>query len=435
MPYNKGSRLAGEVASKLGHLDVIQSDLVNNLVQEFEHPEYKDFPELEAWQQIDTEAEPLSLVFCVDGSIQSVRSDTQPFREVAFIKTALLRLDNVAIARLDQESPHPLALRDILADSAIYHSTALPLKNITLPGHSNYNAVRRIIFDSFRDPSIDGLAMDALKWICYEKWQDEEVTSPDFECPSCAQIIDGLPFDSESYNCPHCTAVVYLTDVIGFHLEMVEDATPLTVATSYMLIHETMLLFAGVMKFWESGKLDIFDRCLFIKDGPLTLRSQYSKLVIPIRKFFEYAKSKSVTVHMMGQEKTGAFTDHLELIQQKAESPCYFVPSNEYVRNEVQQRPDRGEEYGHRTNYGNKIFIKSDRYHAIVASIPTGDYVDSSNLGQLIGVERILCTIPRLISHKHEGALVPVQLANGIASLSSYPSASILKVFAGLSSS
>ena len=39
MPYQGGKRLAGERASKLGHLDVIQSELVNELIDQFEKPE------------------------------------------------------------------------------------------------------------------------------------------------------------------------------------------------------------------------------------------------------------------------------------------------------------------------------------------------------------------------------------------------------------
>ena len=42
---------------------------------------------------------------------------------------------------------------------------------------------------------------------------------------------------------------------------------------------------------------------------------------------------------------------------------------------------------------------------------------------------RILATLPGLISHKFEGALFPIELANGIASMSSYPSAKILQRF------
>jgi hypothetical protein len=48
------------------------------------------------------------------------------------------------------------------------------------------------------------------------------------------------------------------------------------------------------------------------------------------------------------------------------------------------------------------------------------------------GFDRIMATIPNLLSHRFQGALLPVELANGVASLSSYPSAAVLKVFAGV---
>ncbi|HMO83415.1 MAG TPA: hypothetical protein PKC18_00695, partial [Lacipirellulaceae bacterium] len=47
----------------------------------------------------------------------------------------------------------------------------------------------------------------------------------------------------------------------------------------------------------------------------------------------------------------------------------------------------------------------------------------------LIGLDRILATLPTLVSRRFEGGLYPIELANGIASLSSYPSAKILQRF------
>jgi hypothetical protein len=35
-----------------------------------------------------------------------------------------------------------------------------------------------------------------------------------------------------------------------------------------------------------------------------------------------------------------------------------------------------------------------------------------------------------LLSNRYEGALMPIEMANGVASLSTYPSAKILKMFA-----
>jgi len=217
-----------------------------------------------------------------------------------------------------------------------------------------------------------------------------------------------------------------------FHLEMAEDVAPESVAAAYMLVHETLLLFTGIRYFWERGKHAVLDNTLFLKDGPLTLRGQYSKLVIPIRHFLEWAKKKGVMVHVTGQEKTGAFVDHLEMIARNAPPKAVFPPNNEYIRREIQHRPERSEAYGSRTNYGNKLFVKLDDYHHFVLSIPTGEYKDTQSLGDFIGVGKILATLPSILSHLHECALIPIQLANGVASLSSYPSAAILKMFADI---
>lgn len=51
-------------------------------------------------------------------------------------------------------------------------------------------------------------------------------------------------------------------------------------------------------------------------------------------------------------------------------------------------------------------------------------------LSNLIGAERIFATLPTVLSSRFEGALLPIELAHGVASLSTYPSAQILKIFA-----
>lgn len=432
MPYHGGRRLSGETASKLGHLDVVKSELVNELVAQFESPEPSKVETESTWTEIKHEDDPLRLIFAVDGSIQTVRSEVPPYKEVSFIKTALLRLDQYALNKLDPNAPHPMALRDIMADSAIYHATVLPLKGVTVKGRSTYDTVRGIIYDSLRDPSINGAPFETLKWIAYEKWTEIKPRSPSFGCPLCEEEVAGLPYNADEGNCEHCGGSVYLTDMIGFHLEMSEDAAPESVSTAYMLIHETLLLFTGIRVFWEAGKFNVLKQSLFIKDGPLTLRSQYSKLAIPIRNFFQYAKDHLKAIHVVGQEKTGVFVDHLEVIARHQPKNSVFLPNNEYIRKEIQHRPERSEPYGSRTNYGNKLFVKMDEYHHLVLSVPTGQYKDSETLEDLIGVNRILATLPGILSHRHECALVPVELANGVASLSSYPSAAILKVFADI---
>lgn len=85
-----------------------------------------------------------------------------------------------------------------------------------------------------------------------------------------------------------------------------------------------------------------------------------------------------------------------------------------------------------KSNWGEKVYVKLDPDTALVLNIPTGKYSGNPQFPQqddLVGFGRIMATLPDLISRRHEGALFPVELANGVASMSSYPSAKILQRF------
>lgn len=430
MPYGAGERLPGERASRLGHLEVLKSPLVNKLVASFEGDVSSQAnADNIIWQAIQTEAKPLSVVFGIDGSFQTIESERSPNKRLAFVKTALLRLDQSALSRIDREAPNPFALRDILANSAIYHSTVFPLKHITLQGIKTYNAVLQIVYESFKDASLDNEIMETFKWIVYEKWSPSPKNSLEkFECPHCRKTVATLPYNAETGNCPECGESLYVTDMLGFHQEMTEDSAPDTIANTYMSIHETLMLFTGIRHFWNNNKR-MLSECLFVKDGPLSIRAQYSKLVNPIRRFLAYARDQGINIHIIGQEKSGRFYDHLELIGKNAPPGHYFLPKGKYIKEEIQNRPDTGAPYGKDTNFGVKVFIKMNDYHKMVLNIPTGEFTENPEYKNLIGAERIFATIPKIISNRYEGALLPIELANGIASLSTYPSAQILKIF------
>ena len=89
-----------------------------------------------------------------------------------------------------------------------------------------------------------------------------------FQCPHCESTKTTLPYNAEEGACPNCGNHIYITDMLGFHLDMAEDAASNSVAMAYMSIHETLLLFTGIRFFWENNK-ETLRRCLFFKDGPL----------------------------------------------------------------------------------------------------------------------------------------------------------------------
>lgn len=432
MPYQAGKNLPAERASKLGHLDVLKSSLVQQLVQNFEDPIVSSGPIFGGWQPIPAVDEPLDLIFAVDGSWQPIIDERPPHKALAFIKTALMKVDQVALKRIDTETPHPFALRDLMAEAAVYHATVLPLRHIHTIGLSVYNAVRQAIYESVKDASLDGQVMETLKWIAYEKWRTNPRQVPEFQCPHCESGNATLPIDAEKGNCPNCGNELFITDMLGFHLEMVEDAAAETVASAYMNIHETLLLFTGIRHFWQTSK-ETLKRCLFIKDGPLQIRAQYSKLVNPIRNFLLYAIAEGYPVSIVGQEKTGAFVDHLNLIGRNSPTSHLFIPDHTYICEQIQNRPPKGAPYGRDTNYGAKVFVIVNERCRLVMNVPVnsqmGSFILNPDISQLVNLPRILATLPNLLSSRHENALLPIELANSVASLSTYPSAQVLRLF------
>jgi hypothetical protein len=434
MPY------AGESASKLGHLTLIESPWVRDLVAGFERaPGLTGDPARTPWQAFDPSAAAwLPRVWAVDGSFVPVHSTDVPPREVAFVKTALVLLDREQLAGIDPHFPHPLDLRDAMAESGLFHATAFPLRHVRTSLGNNYTAVRNIISDSIRMEQ-DGAFYETLKWLAYRKWAPNPCRSPNFQCPHCGEeIADGLDPDADEGPCPHCGDEVLLTDIPGFHQAMGEDAAPSSVAGDYMLVMEHLMLFTPVRLAWNSSDPNLVKETLFLKDGPLALRAQYSKLVEPIRDFLEHAKKVGRPVHIVGQEKTGAFVDHLSEISRFApphdqgQPPTVAVLSHDFVRREVQRMPERAYPYGLKTNWGEKAYVKLDPSTTMVLSVPTGKYSERGSFPartDLIGFDRILATLRGLVSRRFEGGLYPIELANGIASLSSYPSAKVLQRF------
>jgi hypothetical protein len=77
-----------------------------------------------------------------------------------------------------------------------------------------------------------------------------------------------------------------------------------------------------------------------------------------------------------------------------------------------------------------QVFIKLNNYHQMILNIPTGRFNPNPDVSDLIGIDRICSTLETILSCRYEGALLPIERVHGIASLSTYPSAEILKIFA-----
>src|SRR5690606_4210351 len=182
-----------ETASKLGHLDVLKSEHVERLIEEFETIGLYgiDSNDISGWKTIQHNASPFKIIYCAAGSIATVGRLGAVKKELAFVKTALFALDESNLEHIDKQYPHPLQMKKLMENSAHLHSTVFPLKNIRLKDISLYDSVRRIIFDSFNDPSQDGHIYETYKWLIYKKWVPSlKSASPGFQCPYLNCLVD-----------------------------------------------------------------------------------------------------------------------------------------------------------------------------------------------------------------------------------------------------
>ncbi|MBM7701140.1 hypothetical protein [Kurthia huakuii] len=435
MAYNSNGGLPFESASKLGHIALMNSEWIASLIKDFEAQYSSPNSSITSnWTEFSSSSQNLiDQIWVVDGSYVPVQSDAIPPKEVAFIKTAILNISETSLKNVDKYNPHPMDLQKIMKDSALFHSTVLPLRNIKSSKGTNFDTIRNIIFESIKIDE-NGEYFETLKWLSYQKWLVTPTKSPSFNCPYCEMNLE-FTVNLEKMNCTTCSKELYLTDMVGFHLDMTEERATDAIASAYMSIMEHLMLFTIIRLYWSKQDKSFFTNTLFIKDGPLSLNSQYVKLIPRIRDFLEFAKQKGVLINIIGQEKSGKFVDHLSIVSRyvkplkKDEKLHYHVLSHEYVEKEVQDKPSTIN-YGERSNWGEKVLVKVDPVTQLVINVPTGDYLDRKNAplaNELINLEVILNVIPDIISRRYSGGLYPIELANGIASLSSYPSAKILQ--------
>src|SRR5690606_26060919 len=148
-----------------------------------------------------------------------------------------------------------------------------------------------------------------------------------------------------------------------------------------------------------------------------------------------FAKESGHEIALIGYESSGTFYEHMDIIMKDAPNGSVFMPNDKYIKSKIQHSNLKSKHlYGQDTNYGAKVFIKYNSHHSLVLNIPTGtryENVDKNNpsIDDLIALPNIIKTLPKILSNKYSGALLPVDLVKDIASLSTYPSAKVLELF------
>jgi hypothetical protein len=193
----------------------------------------------------------------------------------------------------------------------------------------------------------------------------------------------------------------------------------------------TLTLFHFVIKYWRKDP-DVLGEILFIKDGPLLLRAQLSRLVEPIRALIQTLKDKGVKLHLVGVEKNGELVDHIEEIRQHLPSPGdFFLPSVRYLLEDVAGLSVDFSKFRDRVQYGSKVVIRLGPDHVVPLAVPTGTFLLEPRPSDLMGFAETAAVLSEMTSYSHDNALIPIKLVNEYSSISQSPPGDILKAFAG----
>jgi len=433
--YGSG-RFPLERASKLGHVKLIEHEHVSRLIRQFERADTAaDAPIGGLSGRVDLNAaSPIRFVVAIDGGQAVIPNEVRRDKRIAFVKVCamLIRREDIAFLR---QNPviDPRDLAKMFDGGVWFHAAVLPLAGISIPGETVKETIRKTV-----DAVLEYTRLyDALNYLVSRVWDSgydmnprTNPRTPHMDCLSCGATV-WLPRDAINFECQACHYPHRLGDYLGIAQEAPEDWTREEAVMSLRSALETLTLFHFIVRYWQT-RPDVLAQTLFLKDGPLLLRAQLSRLVEPIRALIVAVRQQGLRLHLAGIEKNGELVDHIEDLKKHLREPGdYFLPTVRYIIEEVAGLQYDPTKYRNRVQYGSKVVLRLGPDHVVPLDIPTGDFLTEPALKDLIGFGETAGLLAEMTSYSHDNALIPIKLVNEYSSISERPSGDILKAFAG----
>ena len=427
MAYEGSGRLPIERASKVGHIKIITEPTISRVIEAWEDTSgegQQPFGERTGTVDLALATE-IENVVAIDGSFVSIPNVLHRYKRLGFISVGAVVLTRSDLrAMRDNPIGDPRDRQRALANSSFVRSTVLPLSGVRVAGETLVDTLRGAIDDSLRRTAL----YDTLKYLVFREWDPTYVLVEHIDCFRCRAHV-ALVKGASYFNCGSCGHQHSLSDYLNLVNPEPEDWATEETVIGLANIMEALVLVGFFRTALTSPR--IFGRTLFVKDGPLLLRAQLSRLVEPMRALLKFAFDHGHVPHLVGVEKTGDVVMHLPLIAEQLPDPGdFFLPTVRYLHERVHGMPWDATTYRNRVQYGNKVVVRLGQEHTVVLNIPTGEFLTDPTPGDLYGFEDSVAVLSEMLSASYENALVPLVVANSVVSISQSPSAEILNTFA-----
>ncbi|MBA2671269.1 MAG: hypothetical protein H0U67_12920, partial [Gemmatimonadetes bacterium] len=420
--------------SKIGHVRLIGDEHITRLLHQFEStdpPQTAPIGYRTGTLSLATPSEITAMV-TVDGGQAVVSNDVVPAKRLGFIKIGTLVITDQQLQILrDNPVMDPRERTRVFEHAATHESAVVPLSGIRMPGETVRETIRktidRVIGYTRLYPVL--LALVNRSWNpSYSMDPQRNQDAPHFNCVSCDANI-WVPCDKYIFSCLSCGATHTLSDYLAIGQDTGEEWAREEIVMSLRNVMETLTLFQWVLRCYQEYP-HALPRMLFLKDGPLLLRANLSRLVEPIRDLIGTIRRKGHTLHLIGIEKNGQLVDHINEIQTHLPDPGdFFLPSIQYLMEQIAGVRYEPTTYRDRVQYGTKVVVRLGPHHVLPLHIGTERPITNPVPADLPGLKEIATTLSGVLSYSHDNALIPIKLANDSSSLSERPSGDILKRF------
>ena len=232
----------------------------------------------------------------------------------------------------------------------------------------------------------------------------------------------------------HREETLYSTDSLRMHERFHDYGTCEQAFTAFRLVTEHLLMVNIVRYFHLKLEPSCFDRTAFVIDGPLAIFGMPAWLKDHVqaevaRIHNELMRKGRPGLLLMGIEKTGQFTDHLEELdwrdtEGQRQGLCNgtaLVPTTEYVYKHIAPNPNSTKAYGQAVHYGRKIMYKSrNGQHAVLMTPIVNDAGHEPNSTSPDAFPRLgdaLDVVDDLYSHLYRDGFIPLIRANAHAAI------------------
>ena len=378
---------------------------------------------------------PIDSVIAVGSSLTSIPNPQAPHKLIGYVRVATVRLETDEVGRLTSPVVNPASVASLLRDRAHAQSAVVPMGGVRAPGWTLMHTLRHVLHSTFRHFEA-GALYDTLEFLVAcdwdenaAPWREESKLRPAFPCPFCEGHVI-LPRRRRTFSCRSCGIMLTLVDYLGLITDATEATSDSAVAANVKSVLEHLTLLTLLRRVASTAaRSDRQTRILLLKDGPLMLRGQSTRLAPFVRGYLRHLVESGVTLHVAGLDREGSFVNHCAHVEPwlaSAGPGAVFLPDNRYVLDRIKHAGGDAAVYGRRGLYASKAFCRVDDRTTLVLSIPNrrhgyDDFAQDPALQDLVGLGATVATLKSLLSRHFPGTPLPLVATDRLCDLPHHP--------------